>query len=300
MRAPPASWTAKLPGSSDRAEEVHDAGLHLLGCRRPKGVLRHPLLPARAADRRRVRGRLVGAARYTRREGIGLDTLVDILTWVAVGSLAGTRLVWVIGNWSELDSPAEAVMIWDGGMTLYGGILGGLVAGLSMLHRHRLPVLRMLDYAAPGLALGLIIGRASDLITGDHLGKPTGLPWGFRYVGTDPPGTAPPLGAVVHPVALYDLLLVSVLLVVLVLFLRRARPAGLAAALFAAYYSIDRLLLDFLRTDQTRLLGLTGTQLASIAALVVLAVWFGRWWWSRPPTTVQPEPAVPAGIHAAD
>lgn len=238
--------------------------------------------------------------RYTRREGIGLDTLVDILTWVAVGSLAGTRLVWVIGNWSELDSPAEAVMIWDGGMTLFGGILGGLVAGLSMLHRHRLPVLRMLDYAAPGLALGLIIGRASDLITGDHLGKPTGLPWGFRYVGTDPPGTAPPLGAVVHPVALYDLLLVSVLLVVLVLFLRRARPAGLAAALFAAYYSIDRLLLDFLRTDQTRLLGLTGTQLASIAALVVLAVWFGRWWWSRPPTTVQPEPAVPAGIHAAD
>lgn len=215
-------------------------------------------------------------SRYTRRLGMSSDVLVNILKWVAVGSLVGTRLVWVVGNWDRLDSPVEALMIWHGGMTLYGGILGGLVAGVVVVRRHRLPILPMLDYAAPGLAAGLVIGRISDLITGDHLGKPTGLPWGFRYVGVDPPGQAPPLDAIVHPVALYDAILVAVLLAVLVAYLRRPRPAGTAAAIFAAYYATDRLLLDFLRTDRTRALGLTGTQLASIAVLATVGTWLLR------------------------
>lgn len=133
--------------------------------------------------------------RYTRARGVPTDVLLDILTWVIVGSMAGTRLVWVIGNLDRMDSPAEVLMIWRGGMTLYGGILGGLIAGVIMLRSHGLPVLAMIDLATPAM----VIGRISDLITGDHLGTPTDLPWGFRYVGTDPPGQAPPLGTVVVP-----------------------------------------------------------------------------------------------------
>ncbi|MGH9215148.1 MAG: prolipoprotein diacylglyceryl transferase, partial [Acidimicrobiales bacterium] len=186
---------------------------------------------------------------YTASQGLDLDRdLLDkLVLWIAVGGIAGTRLVWALGNWSELESPAEVLMIWHGGMTLYGGILGGAIAGIAVCRRHRLPILAMVDMAMPGLAAGLVIGRASDLITGDHLGKPTGLPWGFRYVGSDPPGTPPPLGTVVHPVALYDALLVAVLCAALVVFLRRPRAAGSAGALFALYYSTDRLFLDFLR-----------------------------------------------------
>jgi phosphatidylglycerol:prolipoprotein diacylglycerol transferase len=214
--------------------------------------------------------------RYTRTRGVSTDILLDILFWVIFGSIAGTRLVWVAGNLDRMDSLAEVFMIWHGGMTLYGGILGGLIAGVIMLRRHGLPVLPMIDLAAPPMALGLVIGRISDLITGDHLGKPTDLPWGFRYVGTNPPGQAPPLGAVVHPVALYDALLVAVLFVILVLYLRKPRPAGTAAAIFALYYSVDRLFLDFLRTDRTRLFGLTGTQLASIAVIAVVGSWVLR------------------------
>ena len=92
-------------------------------------------------------------------------------------------------------------------------------------------------------------------------------------MGTNPPGEAPPLGAVVHPVALYDAVLVSILFVTLVLYLRVPRPAGTASAIFALYYSVDRLLLDFLRIDRTRAFGLTGTQLASIAVIVLVGAW---------------------------
>ncbi|MGH2760589.1 MAG: prolipoprotein diacylglyceryl transferase [Actinomycetota bacterium] len=212
-------------------------------------------------------------SRYTSRQGVPNEALWDVLTWVAIGSLIGTRLVWVAGHVSELESPAEVLMVWHGGMTLYGGILGGLVAGVPKVLKHRLPVWSMLDFAAPGLALGLVFGRASDLITGDHLGKPTGLPWGFEYLGRNAAGADPPLGAVVHPVALYDLLSVSVLFVVLVLFLRKPRAPGSVAALFASWYAAGRVGLDLLRTDPARAFGMTGTQLASVAVLVALAVW---------------------------
>lgn len=212
-------------------------------------------------------------SRYTRRRGVPQEVLWDVLSWVLVGSLVGTRLLWVLGNWGQVGSISEALMIWHGGMTLYGGILGGLLAGMWKARTYGLPILPMLDFAAPGLALGLIFGRASDLITGDHLGKPTTLPWGFKYVGTDPPGIAPHIGAIVHPVALYDLVIVAALFVVLLVFLRKERAPGSAAALFALWYAAGRIGTDFLRTDPTRALGMTGTQLASAAVIPAIAIW---------------------------
>lgn len=237
-------------------------------------------------------------SRYTRARGLPNEVLWDIITWVAIGSLIGTRLVWVLGNWSQLGSPAEAFMIWHGGMTLYGGILGGLIAGVWKVRRYGLPTLAMLDFAVLGLALGLILGRASDLVTGDHLGKPTSLPWGFKYLGRDAPGLDPPLGAIVHPVALYDLVSVAILFVVLALFLRKARAPGSAAALFAVWYATGRIFLDFLRTDPVRAFGMTGTQLASVLAVPAIVAWLvlrdWRGWhgvrledWS-PPATMPP------------
>jgi phosphatidylglycerol:prolipoprotein diacylglycerol transferase len=208
--------------------------------------------------------------RAARREGVDVEALVDVLTWVATGGLIGTRLFWVLGNWAEVGSIGEALMVWHGGMTLFGGIAGGAIAGVVGARRHGLPTARLLDLAMPGLAVGIAIGRVSDLVIGDHLGKPTGLPWGFRYVGVDPPGTPPPVGAVVHPVALYDMVLVSLLAAVLVVFLRRPRAIGSGVALFAAWYSVQRLALDLLRTDPVRAIGLTGTQLASLAVLAAV------------------------------
>ncbi len=90
---------------------------------------------------------------------------------------------------------------------------------------------------------------------------------------TTPPGTPPPIGAVVHPVALYDLLSVTVLFFVLIWFLRGPRAAGSAAALFTLWYAGGRVGLDFLRTDPTRAFGLIGTQLASVVVIVATGAW---------------------------
>lgn len=247
-------------------------------------------------------GFLLGCAvlfRYARRRGVDPDALTGVLTWVAVGSLLGSRLLWVAGNWSELRSPAEAVMVWHGGLTLFGGIAGGLAAGIGALRRRHLPILTMLDAAAPGLAAGLVVGRIACLVTGDHLGTATGLPWGFRYVGSDAAGVDPLLGAVVHPVALYDLILVAVATAVLVRFLRRPHPPGTAAALFALWYSTQRLLLDFLRTDPRRALGLNGTQLTSLVVLAIVGGWFVSLFLSRNHDSREPPHGSATGARRA-
>jgi len=225
-------------------------------------------------------GFLVGAhllLRRTRRSGFADDAVWRVLWWGLVAGLVGMRAFWVIGNWGTLHSPVEILAVWHGGMTLFGGLLTGIPVALLVARREHLPVVPLLDMATPGLAIAIAIGRLSDLIVGDHLGIPTTLPWGFRYVGSDHPfASAPEIGAIVHPVALYDLVLTTVLFVVLLRFLRIVRAPGSAAALFTVWYAAERIGLDVLRTDPPRVLGLTGTQAASIALIGVVAALLAR------------------------
>jgi prolipoprotein diacylglyceryltransferase len=81
-----------------------------------------------------------------------------------------------------------------------------------------------------------------------------------------------PRTPLVHPVALYDLILTTALMLVLLWFLRSPRATGSAIALFTLWYAGGRLLTDFLRTDPRRFAGLTGSQLTSIAAIGVVSV----------------------------
>ncbi len=211
--------------------------------------------------------------RYSRARGIDDDVLWRLLTWGLVGGLIGMRVAWDVGHWREMRSPLDLIAVWNGGMSLLGGLFGAVAFGAIAARRERLATLSLLDMAAPGLALGIAIGRVSDLVIGDHLGKPTTLPWGFRYIGgTMPLNGVPPIGTVVHPVALYDLILTTALMFVLLWFLRSPRATGSAIALFTLWYAGGRILTDFLRTDPRPFVGLTGSQLTSIVAIGVVSV----------------------------
>jgi phosphatidylglycerol:prolipoprotein diacylglycerol transferase len=210
--------------------------------------------------------------RSTRKAGIADERLWHVLQWGLIGGLVGMRAAWDLGHLDEMRSTVDLVAVWNGGMSLLGGLIGAVVLGGLAVRRERLPLLPMLDMAAPGLALGIAIGRFSDLIIGDHLGKPTSLPWGFRYVGgMHPLQGVPAVGSVVHPVALYDMLLTTALLVVLLRFARSPRAPGSSIALFTVWYGSSRLFTDLLRTDPRRLWGLTGSQLTAIALIAIVA-----------------------------
>src|SRR3990172_9607322 len=209
--------------------------------------------------------------RSTRAAKIPDEQLWRVLEWGLVGGLIGMRLAWDLGHLEEMRSPVDLIAVWNGGMSLLGGLIGALILGGIAVRRASLPLLPMLDMAAPGLALGIAIGRFSDLIVEDHLGKPTSLPWGFKYIGgMHPLEGGPAIGTGVHPVALYDMLLTTALLIVLLRFARRSRAVGSSIALFTLWYAGSRVFTDLLRTDPARLFGLTGSQLTSIALLAIV------------------------------
>jgi phosphatidylglycerol:prolipoprotein diacylglycerol transferase len=123
---------------------------------------------------------------HMRRRGITDAQLYDCLTRAALGAAIGARLAYVANHLGEYrGSPLEVFAVWHGGISLLGGIVGAVAAAYPLMRRHRFPFFSTMDAAAPGLALGILIGRVGDLIVGDHHGKPTDFALGFRCTGAD-------------------------------------------------------------------------------------------------------------------
>ncbi len=196
-----------------------------------------------------------------RRIGVNDEQLHRILTRGLIGGIVGARLAYVANHAGDYDNLFEVLAVWEGGISLLGGITGGILAALPMVRRDRLPVLRLLDAAAPGLALGIFIGRIGDLIVADHLGKPTDFPLGYTCPAGDAASPcAAAVGQAVHQPALYDMASAAVLLVVLLKLRRRTRDPGFLILTFGAWYGTARFVEDFFRLDETHGTGLSGSQ----------------------------------------
>jgi phosphatidylglycerol---prolipoprotein diacylglyceryl transferase len=174
------------------------------------------------------------------------------------------------------------------------------------MRRRKLSFWKVMDAAAPGMALGVVVGRIGDLIIADHLGKTTSFFLGYRCPPLDVETGSPcaptelmrrTVGAVVHQTALYDMILAAVLLLILVRLRRKDRFDGFLILVFGLGYGINRIIEDFLRED-TRRLGLTASQWTAITtACLCLYVLFvlrrtprwGRWDQAREPASTVSE-----------
>jgi phosphatidylglycerol:prolipoprotein diacylglycerol transferase len=252
-------------------------------------------------------GFLVGARLMlpeSRRKGISDDLVYTLLTRAAIGAIVGARLAYVVNHIGDYAShPLEIFKIYNGGISLIGGIFGAILLALPKMRSERVSFWRVMDAAAPGLALGIIIGRIGDLVVGDHLGKPTSFFLGYkcplRFGVPDPSATASPCVAgppyIVHQTALYDLISALVLLFVLLWLRRRLRYDGFLITVFGAWYGAMRIVEDFLRED-TRHFGLTGSQWSAAVTVAICLYALGlvrrtpRWGrWDDPPPTATAE-----------
>ncbi len=225
-------------------------------------------------------GFLVGARFMlprSRAKGIPDDLVYPLFTLAAIGAILGARLAYVINHVSEYDSPLEVFQIWKGGISLMGGFFGAVLLAMPKIRSSRLSFWKVMDAAAPGMALGVVIGRIGDIIIADHLGKVTDFFLGYRCppIGIETGSPCAPTdlvsrtpGAVVHQTALYDQLLAVVLLLVLVRLRRKVHYDGFLILVFALGYGMARIVEDFLRED-TRRLGLTASQWTAIATVSV-------------------------------
>ena len=221
-----------------------------------------------------------------RRPVAGVEELVQsLLTRAALGAIVGARFFFVVTRLDEYPDPLSWFRVWEGGLSLLGGIAGAVLAGIPYARRRGLSIVLLLDSVAPGLALGIAAGRIGDLIIGEHLGGRTTFPLGWRCTGDlrDPLAPYPWPGpqvqgcfdAVLHQTALYDMLAGAVVLAALLLLARRARPDGTFVAAFVLLYGSGRFLSDFAREADRDMVGtLTGSQLAALGAIAAVVVWW--------------------------
>lgn len=224
-------------------------------------------------------GFLAGGALLARRAerslGIAREHIWNMLMWSILGVIVGARAAFVIGH-PELffpDDPLSVLRVWEGGVALYGGIFGGILAAIPYQRRHRLPTVALLDAAAPGFPLGIAIGRIGDLIIGDHLGSETSFILGYRYLGGDLPDRVLAIGTVVHQTALYDMLIAAIIFPIVLRASRKIRPTGHLIAIAGLWYAAGRFITDFARTEVATVGGLRGTQWTSLAIITFGLTW---------------------------
>ena len=247
-------------------------------------------------------GFLVGAKFMLPRsqaKGIPDDVVYPLFTRAAIGAIIGARVAYVLNHFSEYKSGFDALQVWKGGISLIGGFFGAILLALPKLRSSRLSLWKIMDAAAPGMALGVLVGRVGDLIVGDHLGKTTTFFLGYKCppIGVETASPCTP-GTIVHQTALYDMFFAAGLLAVILLFEKRhtKRFEGFLIMVFGAGYGVSRMIEDFLREDLRRF-GLTGSQWVALTTLTVCLVnmlivrrtpkW-GHWDERPPPPSTEP------------
>ncbi|HEY7269295.1 MAG TPA: prolipoprotein diacylglyceryl transferase family protein, partial [Dehalococcoidia bacterium] len=125
------------------------------------------------------------------RVGIDPDTSYTVGMIVVAAGIVGARGLYVIEHYGDspsIDSVGDIFRITEGGISIYGAILAGAVAGWAYGLWRRLPSAAAADAAVFGMLIGLAIGRIGDIINGEHFAKVSSLPWAFTY--SNPNSTA--------------------------------------------------------------------------------------------------------------
>lgn len=201
--------------------------------------------------------------REARRLRLDEDRVVNVILLALVAGVLGARMLYVLEHVSEFRREWGSVLaLWQGGLTLYGGVVAGAFAGLVAARRQRLPMWVVADALTPALAIGTMFGRVGCFLNGCCYGRPTTLPWGVHF----PPDSFAGLefgNSAVHPSQLYFAGLGLVLFVLVYALRRRVTVPGMLFWLFLLLFSLGRVPLDFTRAYES------GSELLSVAGVAI-------------------------------
>ena len=222
----------------------------------------------------------------------------DIYALALVGvpsGIVGARLLFVAEHWDFYgQNPGQILALTEGGISIWGAILGGVLGGLAFALWRGYAVGRALDAAAFGIILGQAIGRLGDLVNGEHLARATDLPWGVIYTHPESPAFAHSITVGAHhPATTYELLGDLAILGLLFVVLYRVFPRrpGLTFFVYLVAYAVMRFFLTYLRVDSPE--GLLGLRVPQIVSLVVLVASLpGIWYFAKQP----PAPSAPGPL----
>jgi phosphatidylglycerol---prolipoprotein diacylglyceryl transferase len=233
------------------------------------------------------------ASYRARNAGIDPNIILDAGLWCMIAGIAGSRLFYVAQYHEQFRGRGlfDYFKVWEGGLVFYGGLIGGVVAGLLFLVRRKAPLRQVIDIVAPSVPLGVAFARFGCFLNGCCFGRradpsyPLAVQFGAdshalqRHLdlGYVPHGAE--FCAPVHPSQLYESVTCFALFAFLSLYYvltRRRRVPGEVFLLFAVLYPAARIVLETFRQDTNPVFG-TGLVMGQAVSIPILAVclpWF--------------------------
>jgi phosphatidylglycerol:prolipoprotein diacylglycerol transferase len=176
--------------------------------------------------------------------------------------LVGAKLLWVAEHAGE--EPFFSLLFSRGGMSWFGGLAGGLVPGVGVMRKRRLPIVPVLAAATPGFAFGHLIGRIGCFLVGDDYGRPSNLPWAVAF-----PKGLPPTDVPVHPTQIYEAICLAVLGWLLLRWRREHVADRQVLGRYLLVAGAVRFAIEFIRVNERVLLGLTVAHWVSLVLMTV-------------------------------
>ena len=210
------------------------------------------------------------ASWYAPKFGIEKKDVEAALPWVVVFGFLGARLYYVVFSWNEFPSLLDVVQVWKGGLSIYGGVIGGILGMFVYVRRRGVRFMTFLDLFATALPLGMSIGRWGNFFNQEAFGTPTNLPWKmyiepahrpFQYL----------FNMYFHPTFLYESLwdiCVFFILLYLLYSLKVGVSPGRLAGSGLILYSLGRFFIESLRVDSFFINSIRVDQVTSLVMMV--------------------------------
>jgi len=204
------------------------------------------------------------------------EEIDDFLIWAVIGIILGGRLGYVLfyDFAAYIENPLRVAMLWQGGMSFHGGLLGCILAMIFFARSKGFSVFSLFDIIGPSATMGLFLGRVANFINQELFGKQTDAPWGVVFPITGD-------GIARHPSQLYEgilegLVLFAVLRVLTHRYLKLTNP-GFVAGSFLIGYAVARIAVEFVRIPDQHIGYLAGGWLTMGIVLSVPILIIGGW-----------------------
>lgn len=214
------------------------------------------------------------------------DLILDVVLWAAPAAIIGARLYYVLFSWgSYKENPAEIFKLWNGGLAIYGGLLGAFITVFVYCRIKKLKPIILMDFAVPYIAMAQGIGRWGNFVNQEAYGTNTALPWGMTsdsirrdLIQLQLKGVQIDPNLPVHPTFLYESLFNLCSFVFLLWLRKKKKFDGEVFLAYMALYGTARFFIEGLRTDSLMLGGLRISQALGLlfAIISVVLIFLGK------------------------
>lgn len=210
-------------------------------------------------------------------ENFDAENIYEISPFIILGGILGARIYYCMLNFGYyFERPLEVLQIWQGGISVHGALLGGLIAGIIYAKKNKLPILKLCDIFSYGGILAQALGRWGNFFNSEAFGLPTNLPWKLFI-----PFGKRPLEFInfeyFHPTFLYESIW-NIFVFLILYFVVRKLAKNIDGVVFCSYlifYSIGRLLIEGLRVDSAFNFGTIPIAQVASVLIILLALGLG-------------------------